>query len=108
MAAVLACGDGARLSHNDGDAVIDAIPVTSPPRTYVDVAADLAPARLHSLLEQGQRRDLVDAAELDAELRACNGHRGLGLLRAALVKLDGWRYHRDRERSRTSAGGTTC
>ena len=126
MAAVLACGDGALLSHRAGAAlhdlwpvpsglidvtaltarksdgvrchrsrtlhpddrdVVDGIPVTAVPRIFLDMAEILTAQRLRTLLEQAQRRDLLNPARINAMLGRSNGHRGVAKLRAALAQL---------------------
>jgi very-short-patch-repair endonuclease len=123
MAAVLACGDGALLSHGSAawlwglstrylrvvevtgtaprrhqsgirvhsavtlreqDRVaVDRIPVTSVPRTLLDIAAfhryQPAPA-----LERAKRLGLLDLIEIDDLLRRSRGQRGVRRLRNAL------------------------
>jgi very-short-patch-repair endonuclease len=63
----------------------DAIPVTSIPRTLLDLAAVLAPARLDRALELSERLDLFDLRALDALLARTCGHRGHGRLHRALL-----------------------
>jgi hypothetical protein len=126
MAAVLACGDGALLSHRAGTAlhdlwpvpsglidvtavtarrndgvrchrartlhpadrdVVDGIPVTGLPRIFLDMAEILTAQRLRTLLEQAQRRDLLNPPRIDAMLVRSNGRRGVPKLRAALAEL---------------------
>jgi hypothetical protein len=60
------------------------IPVTTPARTILDLAATLQPARLEHLLDQAEIRELTDYPTLDAIARAHPGHRGARKLRAAL------------------------
>jgi Transcriptional regulator, AbiEi antitoxin len=124
LAAVLGCGNGARLSHRDaamlwdlrrtssglihvtaagthrldgvdchrtrhpdrlGTTLIDAIPVTTIERTLLDLAADEPLQRMRSLLEAAERRRVLDARRLTAEIDASNGHRGTARLAAALA-----------------------
>jgi very-short-patch-repair endonuclease len=127
LAAVLACGDGALLSHRDAGrlhgilrgagsghihvsaprhrrvtgvrchvlshphtldgTVIDGIPVTSLERTALDLAVELAPARLVGALEESQRLGSFDLGAFEALLVNSPGHHGLGALRAALAQL---------------------
>jgi hypothetical protein len=126
MAAVLACGDGALLSHRAGTAlhdlwpvpsglidvtavtarksegvrchrartlhpddrdVVDGIPVTALPRIFLDMAEILTAQRLRTLLEQAQRRDLLNPPRIDAMLVRSNGRRGVPAFRAALADL---------------------
>lgn len=123
-AAVLACGDGAVLSHRSAAAawdlrpvpggpvdvavapggrrrrdglrlhrvvledhettVLDGLPVTTPERTLLDVAAALRPELLERAVEQAEWRRIVDRAELDR--LALSGLRGAPALRAALAE----------------------
>jgi very-short-patch-repair endonuclease len=124
MAAVLACGSGAALSHaaaaalwelRASEAVIvdvtarrtgrsrpgirihrprtlrpnetttkDGIPVTTPARTILDLAAKLDGRPLERLLDQAESARLTDVPSLAALARAHAGHRGASKLRAAL------------------------
>jgi very-short-patch-repair endonuclease len=129
MAAVLACGPGAALSHASAAALWelrasastwidvtvprtgkrtrerirvhrprtlgpdevttrDEIPVTTPGRTIVDMAATLQESRLEHLLDQAEIRELTDYPALEALARAHPGHCGAGRLRAALRRHD--------------------
>jgi Transcriptional regulator, AbiEi antitoxin len=126
MAAVLACGDGALLSHRAGAAlrdlwpvpsglidvtaltsrrnegvrchrartlhpddrdIVDGIPVTALPRIFLDMAEILTHPRLRTLLEQAQRRNLLNPARIDAMLARSNGRRGVPKLRTGLAEL---------------------
>jgi hypothetical protein len=69
--------DGQTTTH-------DGIPVTTPARTILDLAATLQPRRLERLLDQAETARLTDVASLDALARAHAGHRGAAKLRAAL------------------------
>jgi very-short-patch-repair endonuclease len=124
MAAVLACGPGAALSHASAAALWDmrrtdarivdvaakrtgrkrpgirihrprrlpdtevtarrGIPVTTPGRTILDLAATLSPSRLEHLLDQAEIQELTDYPSLDAIARAHPGHHGAAKLQAAL------------------------
>jgi very-short-patch-repair endonuclease len=128
MAAVLACGPGAALSHASAAALWDMrrsdarivdvtarrsgrkrpglrihrprtlpagelttherIPVTTPARTILDMAAHLAPTRLEHLLDQAEIRELTDYPALDAIAKAHPGHRGAAKLRRTLASHD--------------------
>ena len=133
LAAVLACGPGAVLSHaaaadlwdlrrsdatvidvsvrtaggrsrpglrihrvpslGPGDSTTErSIPVTSPARTLLDLAAMLNERGLERALDRAELLELTDYPTLDALARARTGHRGAGKLRRAL---------------RTHAAGTT-
>jgi very-short-patch-repair endonuclease len=61
------------------------MPVTSIPRTLLDLAAVLAPARLDRVLDLSERLYLFDLRALDALLGRTYGHRGHGRLRRALL-----------------------
>jgi Transcriptional regulator, AbiEi antitoxin len=78
---------GARTLHPDDREIIDGIPVTALPRTMLDQATAVNPQRLRTLLEQAQRRDLVNPLAFDALLARSPGHHGAGRLRAALSEL---------------------
>lgn len=78
---------GARTLHPDDRTTIDGIPVTALPRTMLDQATDLNSQRVRTLLEQAQRRDLVNLVAFDALLARSPGHHGAGKLRAALSEL---------------------
>ncbi len=126
MAAVLACGRGAVLSHRDAAAlhdlrqigsgaidvtspgkhelkgvrcheartlhrddrrVIDAIPVTSLARTYLDLAEILSRARVVAALEAGQRQNKLDVGALHAVIARNPGRHGIERLTAAITEL---------------------
>jgi very-short-patch-repair endonuclease len=126
MAAVLACGDAAVLSHLDAAAlhdvrqvgsgkinvtapsrhnlpgirchyaprprpddvaIVDAIPVTSLARTYLDIAEVLSHARLIDALEAGERQNKLDVGALHAVIARSHGRHGVEPLRAAIVEL---------------------
>jgi hypothetical protein len=123
MAAVLACGDGAVLSHISAAAhwellasaavkidvtasathhglpgirlhrsrSLDArdtthhqgIPITTVPRTLLDLAATIQPHRLERALAQAERLQLYDHRAITDLLARANGHRGTGALAQA-------------------------
>ncbi|HEX2103575.1 MAG TPA: DUF559 domain-containing protein [Solirubrobacteraceae bacterium] len=62
----------------------DGIPVTTPARTILDLAAVLQRRPLERLLDQAENARLTDVAALDALARAHAGHRGASKLLAAL------------------------
>jgi very-short-patch-repair endonuclease len=62
----------------------DGIPVTTPARTIIDMAAILTPSRLEALLNQAEIRELTDYPALDAVARAHPGHGGATKLRRTL------------------------
>jgi hypothetical protein len=103
LAAVLACGDGAVLSHAAAGAVwgirpsaavrIDVTVGTAAGRsdrrlrvhrTILDLAASLQTRPLERLLDQAENARLTDVASLDALARAHPRHRGARRLQAAL------------------------
>jgi very-short-patch-repair endonuclease len=121
MAAVLACGPDAALSHASAAALWglqrgepnivdvtarrtgrkrpgirihrprrpaettthDRIPVTTPARTILDLAAVLTASRLEHLLDQAEIQELTDYRSLDAIARAHPGHHGAAKLQRA-------------------------
>jgi very-short-patch-repair endonuclease len=128
MAAVLAGGEGAALSHGSAAAlweigiehtgridvsvlrrcelrrpgmkirgrpsmsardivVRDDIPVTSPARTLVDQAIELAPVSLERAVNDADKRDLIDPETLREELQRFAGEPGVRPLRHLLDKL---------------------
>jgi hypothetical protein len=125
MAAVLACGEGAVLSHRSAAALwgigaerrgsIDVsvrgrnrvrragmrlhcrptllardmgvhtgIPVTSPVRTLIDIAAELPPRQLERAVNEADKRDLIDPESLRAALDDYAGEPGVKRLRRLL------------------------
>jgi very-short-patch-repair endonuclease len=127
MAAVLACGDGAALSHRsaaslwgigkerrgridvsvrrrcrhrrrglrvksrpslpEGDITVHRrIPVTTPVRTLLDLATELAWSKVERAVNEADKLDLVDPETLRAALGAFGGEPGVRLLRAVLDK----------------------
>jgi very-short-patch-repair endonuclease len=125
MAAVLACGPEAVISHHAAAALhdlrplpqgaidvtapenhrrkgirchvsavpprhrarIDAIPVTSLERTYVDYAEQSTARQLKASLEAGERRNILDLRTLQSVIDSSNGRRGITPLRAAIAEL---------------------
>lgn len=125
LAAVLACGPGALLSHasaawlwgispqspkpfevtvstarspkpsivprysraltSDDRALVEGIPVTSLPRTLLDVAATFRFHRLQRLLERAEELGLFDLGAAEALLARSTGHPGAGRLRRAIA-----------------------
>ena len=129
LAAVLACGPGAALSHASAAALWEirrgeparvvvsvptaggrartrktvhrrtdlrpdevtvrhGIPVTTAPRTALDLAATLQRAHLERLLDEIEIRELTDYPALRAIAAAHPGHRGTARLREALATHD--------------------
>jgi very-short-patch-repair endonuclease len=62
----------------------DGIPVTTPARTILDLAASLHRRPLERLLDQAENTRLTDVPSLEALTRAHTGHRGASKLRATL------------------------
>jgi very-short-patch-repair endonuclease len=125
MAAALACGPDAVLSHHAAAALhdlrpkphttidvtapkshrrdgirchisplppqyrtlIDAIPVTTLERTYLDYAEQATPRQLAAALEAGRRRDILDFRKLRLVMSNSIGRRGVKPLRAAIAAL---------------------
>jgi hypothetical protein len=67
--------------------VVDGIPVTTLPVTYLHLAATLPARRLDRVLEQAQRRNLFDAGPIHDLLDSCLGHPGRPALQRALEQL---------------------
>jgi very-short-patch-repair endonuclease len=63
----------------------DGIPVTTPARTILDMAALLTRSRLEHLLDQAEIRELTDYRSLDAIARAHSGHHGAAKLQRAIA-----------------------
>ena len=61
------------------------IPVTSVPRTLLDLAVRARPDQMERLLERAEELDLLDLRPLEALLDRAGGHRGRGRLRRALA-----------------------
>ncbi len=125
MAAVLAGGNGAALSHRsagelwamldpiegpihvtvphgrrthtgivlhrtrdpDHHAARDGIPVTTPSRTLVELAATLPSARLSRAVETADRHGLLDITELTQLCEAGTGRKGTGRLHSLLARF---------------------
>jgi very-short-patch-repair endonuclease len=64
------------------------IPVTTPARTILDMAAKLTASRLEYLLDQAEIQELTDYPALDALARAHATHPGATSLRGALTRND--------------------
>jgi Transcriptional regulator, AbiEi antitoxin/Protein of unknown function (DUF559) len=128
LAAVLACGEGAVLSHvsaaahwdllSTSSARIDVtaalsrhgapgirvhrsrsldsrdtathrgIPITTIPRTLLDLAATVTPARLERAIAQAERLQLYDHRAIEDVIARSNGHRGTGALAKATARHD--------------------
>jgi very-short-patch-repair endonuclease len=75
---------GCRNLHRDDRTIIDAIPVTSLPRTLLDLAEVCDPQRLRSLIEEADRRQILDAAAIERLVARSPGRHGLKPLTAAI------------------------
>jgi very-short-patch-repair endonuclease len=60
------------------------IPVTTPVRTLIDIAAQLRAEALETAINEGNKRELFDPQELRAEVDKRGGLRGVGRLRTVL------------------------
>jgi very-short-patch-repair endonuclease len=78
-----------RSLHRDDRAQVDGIPVTSLARTLFDLAGMLRAQRLRSMLEEVERRELLDGRLLKAQLDRGNGRRGTAALRRAVGAMRG-------------------
>jgi hypothetical protein len=74
----------ARL-HADDRTMREGIPVTSLPRTFLDLAAILPSSRLDGMIERAERTGLFDLDPVEALLARTAGHPGNGALRRALA-----------------------
>jgi very-short-patch-repair endonuclease len=63
----------------------EGIPVTSVPRTLLDLAIRARPEQLDRLLERAEKLDLLDVRAAEDILDRAGGHRGRGRLRRALA-----------------------
>jgi very-short-patch-repair endonuclease len=63
----------------------EGIPVTSVPRTLLDLAIRARPDQIDRLLQGAEERDLLDVAAVEGVLDRAGGHRGRGRLRRALA-----------------------
>ena len=66
----------------------DRIPVTSPSRTLIDLAAVASPKALAELVEEAVRLELVDRRSLNAALERYPHRRGLQALRRIAARID--------------------
>jgi very-short-patch-repair endonuclease len=76
--------------------VRDGIPVTSLPRTILDLAVDSRPKTFGRFIELADDLKVFDLREMREPLDRSNGHRGVGKVRAA---LDAYRSERQFTRS---------
>lgn len=63
------------------------VPVTTLPRTLLDVAAEVGPAELRELLARAQRRRKLDVEALSSLVQRSSGLRGVAILREAAAEL---------------------
>ena len=77
----------ARALHPQDATVIDAIPVTTLARTYLDIADLLTHARLIDALEAGERQNKLDVGALHAVIARSQGRHGIEPLRSAIAEL---------------------
>jgi hypothetical protein len=78
-----------RARRLDGQTTVkDGIPVTTPARTVLDLAAALEGRPLERLLDQAEITRLTDVSSLVALARAHPGHRGAGKLLRTLAEHD--------------------
>ncbi|HEY8502126.1 MAG TPA: hypothetical protein VIL21_05535 [Solirubrobacterales bacterium] len=63
----------------------EGIPVTSVPRTLLDLAIRARPEQIDGHLERAEERDLLDMRAMGSVLNRAGGHRGRGRLRRALA-----------------------
>ncbi len=64
---------------------IDGIPVTSLPRTLLDVAEIVVPRQLARAVEEAERRQVLDLVAIEQMMSRGRRRRGLGRLRAAVA-----------------------
>jgi len=69
--------------------VVDAIPVTTPGRTLVDLAGCVNADVLEEALDDALRRRLVSLARMRWQLRESGGRRGIGVLAKMVCACDG-------------------
>jgi hypothetical protein len=82
-------------------ATVDAIRVTSPARTILDVAATLDTRALERVLDRAEREGVYDGRALAAVIDANRGHRGAARLRRSSTGT--WRGRRSRGAASRSA-----
>jgi hypothetical protein len=80
---------GARGLHPDDIAIVDAIPVTTVHRTFLDLAEVMHPLRLFDALELSMRIQQFDLTEIHAMIARNPGRHGLKPLQAQLSRLTG-------------------
>ncbi len=70
--------------HPDDRAEVDGIPVTSIPRTLLDIAEVVAPTQLRRAYEAAERHGLLDVGALNQLIARSNGRRAVAALPALL------------------------
>ena len=76
-----------RILHREDCTIVDAIPVTTLARTYLDLAEVLNHARLIDALEAGERQDKLDVGAIEAVIARNPGRHGTQPLQTALAEL---------------------
>jgi very-short-patch-repair endonuclease len=76
-----------RTLHIEDTTTVDAIPVTTPARTYLDLAELLTHGRLIDVLEAGQRQSKLDVRAVEAVIARNPGRHGIAPLQAAIAEL---------------------
>jgi hypothetical protein len=66
-------------------ALCEGIPVTSVPRTLLDLASTARPTRLQRIIERSEERRLFDLSPVESVLARNRGHHGAGPLQRALA-----------------------
>lgn len=79
-------GHTSRILNATDRATVDGIPLTSLPRTLLDLAAVVARHRLERAIERAETLRIFDRRALEELLARAGGHRGAGRLRAAVAK----------------------
>lgn len=80
---------GARGLHPDDITTVDAIPVTTVHRTFLDLAEVMHPLRLFDALELSIRIQRFDLTQMHAMIANNPGRHGLKPLRTQLARLTG-------------------
>jgi very-short-patch-repair endonuclease len=76
-----------RALHGEDRTVIEAIPVTSLARTYLDLAEIVDHGHLIDLLEAGQRQNKLDVRAIEAVIARNPGRHGIRPLTTAIAEL---------------------
>lgn len=71
--------------HVDELSTVEGLPTTTPIRTLVDLAGQLAAVELERLVARADRAGLLDGADVDQALRRHAGRAGIGALRRLLA-----------------------